>query len=232
MDDDLEARWATRQELLQTMLRAHGALGHDWRVDLAVGRFWWQAPGTAKPVVVASTRVLCSYALSNKSVLMGWANKSLPSSATVPRIAGIDDGYRDQEGVDAWRHAMRIADATSAHFLYRAPSAQSWVFLGLWDVRTAAANEAPFAAGSPWPHVRAVITELARMVAEAPDEARTLARNYGQTFIEDHLREGTSHAAPLRAVGARLVGLASGDAGVLADELEALRAEVAARERS
>lgn len=221
---DLSERWSVRQDLLGSLLRAHGAGEHDWRVDLGAGRFWWQDPASGRPSVVARTRVLCSWALSNGSMLAGWANRSLPESARVPAVPGIAPSAPCADEGEAWARAFAIADGTGAEFIYRAPNAQLWIFLGLWDVRTATAGEAPFEPGPPWAHVAAVLDNLAPV--GAPAELRLLARNYARTWIEDEARRGTRWEAPLRAFGQRLAALAERDDAALREGIGALAREV------
>jgi hypothetical protein len=228
-DDALQTRWATRQGRLQSLLADLGATGLDYRADLALGRFWWQRPD-GRPVVVASVRLLLSYARSNSSILCGWANRSIPPKATVPAVEGIADRVADCTEADAWLHATQIADAVGAHFLYRAPTPQSSAFLALWDVRAAAAGDAPFAAGSPWPHVREVLEAITAQLDEGRDVG-PLARGYGRTVAEDHMRRGTSLEAPLRAIGERLASLGgAASRETQRTTLAALRAEVAQHE--
>jgi hypothetical protein len=218
--DPLDKRWSVRQELLGTLLAAHDAQNCDYRCDLVQGHFWWQRRESGKPVVVAAARVLCSYALSDSSVLMGWANRSLPDHSRVPAVPELPERLQCNE-VEAWQLAMRIAEACGAHFIYRAPNPQLWVFLGLWDVRSAGPDEAPFVAGSPWPHVSTVIASLSEAKGERRiDELRVLLRNYGQTFIDSPIHHGTSVERPLREIGERLVALASAGEAELARGLE------------
>lgn len=227
-DDDDEAlgeRWTQRQARLQALLESHGAAGLDFRVDLGKGRFWWQ-DGDGRPVVVAATRVLSSYALSDRSVLMGWANRSLPAEATVPAVTGVPERVDDCDEPDAWHWAMRVAEAVGCHFVYRAPNPQMWVFLALWDVRAAGAGDEAFEPGSPWPYVELVLESLVAGLDEGRD-VRTLARNYGQTFVDDHLRKGTSLEAPLVAIGSRLAALGDAPTPDIRRELVALQDEVA-----
>jgi nucleotide-binding universal stress UspA family protein len=224
--DDHEApteRWNERQDRLQALLAAHGAAGLDFRADLGKGRFWWQDADGA-PVVVASVRLLLSYALSDQSVLMGWANRSVPSHATVPMVGDMAERVPDCSEADAWMWARRVADAVGAHFIYRAPSPQSWVFLGLWDVRRAGEGDEPFVAASPWPHVVDVLENLVEAVAEGRD-VRVLAHGYGRTFIESHVHRGTPAGERLRSIGERLAALANDESPELGPKLIALRDE-------
>jgi hypothetical protein len=224
-DDALRARWMDRQQRLQALVTELGGAGLDFRADLALGRFWWQSHD-GRPVIVASTRLLLSYARSDSSALCGWANRSIPPSATVPAVDGIPPRVADCTEADAWQIAMRIADAVGAHFLYRAPTPQSSVFLGLWDVRVAHEGDAPFVGGSPWPHVRRVLAAVASALDEGLD-VDALARGYGRTFAEDHLRRGTSLEAPLRAIGERLESVAGAPRAAQRVTVAALADEVA-----
>ena len=227
MNDDaaLFERWTVRQRRLEGLLDELGGAGLDFRADLELGRFWWQDP-SGRPIVVASTRLLLSFALSDASILCGWANRSIPANATVPAVVGISPRIHDCTEADAWQVAMNIADAVGAHYIYRVPTPQSSAFLALWDVRAAGDDDAPFAPGSPWPHVNDVLTEL----ASALDEGRNieaLANGYGRRFAEDHARRGTVLEAPLRAIGERLAAIAGSPPEAQRSTLVALAARVA-----
>lgn len=225
MDDHeaLTERWKERQERLQALLAANGAAGLDFRADLGKGRFWWQ-DADGRPVMVSSVRLLLSYALSDQSVLMGWANRSVPSHATVPTVAGVAERIPDCSEADAWMWVRRVADTAGAHFIYRAPSPQSWVFLGLWDVRRAGEGDDPFVVASPWPHVVDVLASLIEALAEGRD-VRVLARGYGRTFIESHVHRGTPAGERLRSIGERLAALADREPADLGPSLAALHDE-------
>jgi hypothetical protein len=205
-NDELTKRWIERQDRLDALIDAHRAGGLNYSCDLNKGRFWWRrADGT--PVVVASARALLSYALSDRSILMGWANSSFPPHATVSSIAGIPEHIAKCSEADAWLWARRVADASGAHFIYQAPSPQSLLFLGLWDVRTAAEGEDPFVPGLPWPHVVDVLEHMIEALDSGRD-VRGLARNYGRTFVESHVHRGTAVGDRLRGIGERLAALA------------------------
>jgi hypothetical protein len=224
--DDRVTRWNARQRILQQLLAANGAEGHDFRVDLGHGRFWWQDPDSGRASVVASARVLCSYAWSNQSVLAAWANQSLPEGGGVPAVPDVPDRIADCSAEEAWELALEIAEGSGAHFVYRVPSTQMWIFLGLWDVRPAGPGDAPFQASSPWPHVLEVLTQLIDHVRTNVDDTMVLARNYGHTFVENEIHEGTPTGDALRSVGERLVALGEGDPEVMPSGLAALHVEV------
>jgi len=220
--DDIFSRWQVRQDLLGAVLKAHGAEKHDWRADLGLGRFWWQAPGNGPPSVVADAKVLGSWALSNGSLLAAWENTSLPPSACVAPVAGVPARHMTRDEKEVWAWGFAIAEGSRAEFVYRAPNAQAWIFLGLWNVRSAVPGDQPFEAGPPWEHVRAVLRGIEGV---ALAELRVLARNYGRTFVEDPIRKGTRWEAPLRALGERLVAAAELDEAKLRAELKAVLAE-------
>jgi hypothetical protein len=73
-------------------------------------------------------------------------------------------------------------------------------------VRAAAEGDAPFAAGSSWPHVRKVL-EAVTADLEGGRDIGPLARGYGRTFAGDYLRRGTPLEAPLRSIGERIARL-------------------------
>lgn len=201
--------WPARAALLRQLLEAHDAADCDYRADLGRARFWWQSKRDGRPLVVAEARVLCSYALSNRTLLAAWANAQLPAVAAVAAVHDVVDVVDDADEADAWAYACAIADGCGAEFVYRAPNPQTWVFLGLWNVRAAADDDDAFVAAAPWPHARAVVGALLRVVD--PAHRRTLARNYGRSFEENALVAGTAWEAPLRAAGRQLMALAERD---------------------
>lgn len=216
-------RWNERQAALGALLRAHGAEQHEFRVDLGEGRFWWQDEAGV-PSVVAETKVLGSWALSNGSVLAGWANRSLPPGAVTAVVAGVPERDLIDDELDVWDWALAIAEGAGADFVYRAPNPQNWIFLGLWNVRTAAKDEARFLPGSPWAHVRAVLGELS--APRDDGERRTLMRNYGLSFVDHAATRGTRWEKPLRVIGEELISLASAPAVQVAAGLKSLAAKI------
>ncbi|HEU4410095.1 MAG TPA: hypothetical protein VFS43_32875 [Polyangiaceae bacterium] len=226
MDDERarEERWEATQERLKTLLERHGAVGLDFRIDLVEGRFWWLR-SDGSPALVASARVLLSYAPSSRSILMGWANPSLAPTAAVPEIEGAPARLTDCDADDGWRWAMRLGDACGADFLYRAPNAQTWLFLGLWGVRDATPGDALPTPQAPWPHVQRVLEALLGRHREGQDVG-PVARNYGLSFVEERAHRGGPFEAPLRRVGERLVELADGDPDTLGEGLKALYAQI------
>jgi hypothetical protein len=239
-DESLGLRWRIRQDLLIKQVEALGQRRRlDFRADLARGRFWWQ-DADGRPVIVASTRLLLTYAASNRSALCGWANKSIPEAATVPPVEGLQERIADCTEEDAWEHAMRVAEAVGAHFIYRAPNAQVTSFLGLWDVRPAVEGDEPFVAGPPWPYVRQVLAALSTHLKQRETLSEKIVykqidavfRSYGRTLVDDQLRRGTSCEAALRGMGEKLIAAAEATPEVKAKVLAELEADVARCEPS
>lgn len=213
-------------QVLASILRAHGAEGVDYRVDLRSEKFWWQG-SDGVPLVQARTRVICSYALSNQSVLMGWANKSLPAQACIAPVQGMSDSYSELSERGAWQVAAQAALGAGAHFLYRAPNPQMWIFLGLWDVKTAESG-AQTAPRSPRQHVLAVLQQLSGV--EVAGHRRVLMRNYGASLRESAsgLHAGQPWEAVVDGIGARLVALADADESEIAGGFAEMVAEAEA----
>ena len=209
---DLFARWQARQDDLAARLAEWGASGHEYRVDLANGRFWWQDED-GRVTVEADCKGILSYALSNRSVMMAWAVKSLQGGAVIGPIEGMSEYHPNCDEGTAWDLALKAADGCGCDYVYRAPSAQDWFFLALWNVRLAAGNPAPEPHGTPAEHVHRVIDGLIAKATSggAPEELATLLRNYGQDIVESSRRtwRGSPWEAELRAVGTALQAAAT-----------------------
>ena len=76
-----------------------------------------------------------------------------------------------------------------------------------------------------------VLTQLIDHVRINLGDTQVLARNYGHTFLENELHEGTPTGDVLRSVGERLVALAEGDPALLPSGLAALHVEVSSYEQ-
>jgi hypothetical protein len=202
---DLVARWARRQQRLVARLRELGAEHHDYRLDVARGLIWWLPSRGGEPTAVARSAVLGSWALSSGSILAAWENRSLPDGASVPAVASVPARLVTRDEQDAWCWAWLTAEGAGAEFVYRASTPQSWIFVGLWEVRGAAAGERPDPPDAPWAHVAQV---LAALVELGDHEARVLTRNYGRGFIASPAHGGTPFEAPLQAIGRRMLALA------------------------
>lgn len=230
--DGLLDRWRRRQEGLAALLEEFQVTDYEFRVDLEKGMFYWVEPD-ATPRLVADCRVLCSYALSNHSVLASWANPHLSDSAVVDPILDLPESLQECNEEDAWAFAIKIADASGADFLYRAPDPQVMVFLGLWNVRPPAPGE-EFKATTPAEFVVGLL-ELLTQAAEDPDRSRPelgrLFVNYGKT-LRHHARyvhRGTPEEDRLMRCGARLIDIgeqmAPGSLDSALQELRSLQAE-------
>ncbi len=129
--DSTTISWQDKQEQLKHFLAEHQAEEAPYRVDLGEGKiFWVNEMGLS--LAVADCKVLLSYALSNRSILMAWANASLAPDTGIEALDGFESIYHDCDPEHVWQLAMAAADEVGAEALYRAPSPQSWVMLGLW----------------------------------------------------------------------------------------------------
>ncbi|MBI3929052.1 MAG: hypothetical protein HY319_26145 [Armatimonadetes bacterium] len=207
--DELFERWQRRQTNLGIRLEEMGAAHCDFRVDLGVRKFFWvDAQGVA--LAAADTRVLCSYALSDRSVLMAWANPHLDSEAAIEAVPGMRDRVDGCDEADAWQLAVQAADAAGADYVYRAPGPQTMVFLGLWNLRMALAES--FEAGSPAPFVLKILISMEKLVVDpiaVPERLGALLANYGETLNQQaaHLYLGSPYFGPLKRVGNTMIGL-------------------------
>jgi hypothetical protein len=171
--------WQDKQDRLRAFLASHGAEDAPYRVDLGERKIYW-VDEQGLSLVVADCKVLLSYALSNRSVMMAWANSSLAPECGIPEIDGFEEDYPDCEPEDVWSLATDAGSAVGAQALYRAPSPQSWVMLGLWNMRPGGPEQ--FYSGSPRSHV---LTVLNRLVDHPyPDELAVLLDNYAESFLQ------------------------------------------------
>jgi hypothetical protein len=216
-----ESQWQRKQEALRLYLADHGAEEAPYRVDLGEQKIFW-IDGMGLSLVVADCKVLLSYALSNRSVMMAWANSSLAPECGISEIEGVPPYYTDCEPEDVWELAVSAASAVDAEAIYRSPSPQSWVMLGLWNLRPGGAEQ--FYSGSPKEHVIMVL----RRLTEHPSsqEWAVLLDNYAESFLQmaGHPHKGTEYEPQLRDTARdmrNLLGLAA------AEERELLQAELA-----
>ena len=215
--------FTTKAQVLGSVLRAHDAENADFRVDLREGKFWWQ-DSDGVPLLEARTAVVCTYALSNQSVLMAWGNQSLPPSACLPAVEDMQMAYDGQTAGDVWALAAQAAAGAGAEFLYRAPNPQTWIFLALWGVRTAG-DDAATPPRAPRKHVLEILDHLRGM--RPSEEQVLLLTNYGTALCESAVDFHAGHpwAALVGDIGARLVALASAAEDEVEAALAALKAE-------
>lgn len=193
--------WQIKQDRLRDFLTKYGAADAAYRVDLSERKiFWVDALGLS--LVVADCKVLLSYALSNRSVMMAWANTSLAPDCGVDETEGFDSYYGDCDPEDVWEITTEIGSVVGAEALYRAPSPQSWVMLALWNLRQGGAEQ--FYSGSPSNHV---ITVLQRLI-EHPNhsELAVLLDNYAESFLQmaGHPHKGSEFEAVLKDAARRM----------------------------
>lgn len=189
------SEWDDKQAAFLSFLQEHGAEQAPYRVDLEEQKIYWVDEHELS-LVVADCKVLLSYALSNHSVMMGWANRSLMPGCAVDKVEEIDDVYADCHPEEVLALATYVADKAGAQAIYRTPSPQSWVMLGLWNLRTGGAEQ--FTSGSPASHVLQVVVSL----LNHPDfeERQVLLDNYAESFLQmaSHPYKATEYDARLK----------------------------------
>ena len=149
--------WQEKQDRFLEFLVERGADEAAYRVDLEKRKIYW-VNELGLSLAVADCRVLLTYALSNNSVMMGWANLSLSEGSAIEKIEGMEDVYSDCGPEDVWSLSVRAASWVQADAVYRTPSPQSWIMLGLWNLRPGGAEQ--FTSGSPRGHVLKVLESL------------------------------------------------------------------------
>lgn len=188
--------WQHKQEYFLDFLQTHNADSSPYRVDLDKKKIYW-VNDEGNSLVVADCRVLLSYALSNNSVMMAWVNSSLAEGSAIEEVEEMKDIYPDCEPEDVWEIAMRAGTAAGAEAIYRTPSPQAWVMLGLWNLRPGSGEE-QFETGSPRSHVLQVVQSLLNY----PDyrERQVLIDNYAESFLQmaSHPYKNTTYADELR----------------------------------
>lgn len=187
--------WQKKQDVFLAFLEEHGAQEAPYRVNLEQRKIFWLGPEN-RTLVVADCRVILTYALSNESVMMGWANRSFASEQAVEPVEGVADYYQEMTPEDVWGLTMEVATAAQAEYLYRAPSPQSWVMLALWNLRTG--GDERFTSGSPKRHVLEVLEMLRNHGDNA--ELMVLLNNYAESFLQmaGHSHADTDYREPLR----------------------------------
>lgn len=196
--------WAYKQEQLRTFLEKHGAAEAPYRVDLGERKiFWVDQHGLS--LVVADCKVLLSYALSNRSVMMAWANSSLTPDCGISELEGFHPYYSSCEPEDVWSLATGVGSAIEAEALYRAPSPQSWVMLGLWNLRPGGPEQ--FYSGSPKSHILTVLKRL--LEHPHPSELAVLLDNYSESFLQmaAHPHKGTDFETELQSTAREMRNL-------------------------
>jgi hypothetical protein len=171
--------WEEKQAEFLQFLETHSADKAPYRVDLEEKKIYWVDEHELS-LVVADCKVLLSYALSNNSVMMAWANRSLAPGSAVEQVEELDDVYADCDQEQVWALSTFVAGHAGAQAIYRTPSPQSWVMLGLWNLRAGGAEQ--FTSGSPKSHVLQVIQSLLRHPDF--DERQVLLDNYAESFLQ------------------------------------------------
>lgn len=173
------SNWEEKQSRFLQFLEEHGAGEAPYRVDLEKRKIYW-VDEQELSLVVADCLILLSYALSNHSVMMGWANLSLEEGCAVEEVPGVHEIYTDCTPDEVWALSTYVADQVGAEAIYRTPSPQSWVMLALWNLRPGGAEQ--FTSGSPRGHVLQVIQSL--LIHPDFGERQVLMDNYAESFLQ------------------------------------------------
>jgi hypothetical protein len=202
-------KWARRGARLLRMLAAHGARDHEFRVDLKEGRFVWIGPD-GRVSAEARAEPLCSYTQATSALTMAWADPLLRSTG-VPRIDIMPSERDALDEEQAWRVAMRAAEASGAEYLYRVAAPHAWYFLGLRDLSFQPAR-ASFTPGTPVGLVLRGIEETRQAIlsrAEPADVVRDRLARMGDALQHeaDYAYRGTDWVARLSRAGKRLLQL-------------------------
>ncbi len=195
-----------RETSLYRFLKAHGAENAGYRVDLQRGVIFWVG-AEGQTLAAADCKAILSYALSNRSVLMAWANPSLGGDGRIERQPDFADQYFEQNEGQVWAIATAAAQSAEATAVYRTTSPQVWVMLGLWNLR--AGHDEAFRASSPGVYVVQVLERLA--VHPDQDELPVLLDNYAETFLQmvSHSHRGTEYEGPLKDTAREMRNLLS-----------------------
>lgn len=222
----LEDEWQDKQARLRNYLRDHGAEEAPYRVDLGERKIFW-VDELGLSLVVADCRVILSYALSNRSVMMAWANSSLAPDCGISELEGFPPYCHDCEPEDVWELAVTAASAAEAEAIYRSPSPQSWIMLALWNLRPGGAEQ--FYSGSPREHILLVLNRMIEY-QDSP-EWQVLLDNYAESFLQmaDHPHKGTSFESELRDTARAMRNLLALADPSRRDELNAKLGELIAR---
>ena len=141
---------------------------------------------------------------------------------------------------------MRLAEESSAEFLYRVASPSYLVFLGLWNVLPALEGAAELESGSPQAFVMGVLDSLTTALQEQRGDPAALSRlfvNRGESLLQNaqYLYGDRSDSGLVRRTGNALVemgnsfgqrrfgllrpaALSDAEAGGMATQLARLRA--------
>ncbi|UQA60916.1 DUF6882 domain-containing protein [Polyangium aurulentum] len=208
-EEALVVKWARRGARLLRMLSAHGARDHEFRVDLKEGRFVWISPD-GRVSAEARAEALCSYAQATSALTMAWADPLLKTTG-VPRIDVMPSEQDALDEEQAWRVAMRAAEASGAEYLYRVAAPNAWYFLGLRDLSFQPAR-ASFTPGTPVGLVLRGIDETRQAIlsgAEPADVVRDRLSRTGGAFLHeaDYAYRGTDWVSRLSRAGKRMLQL-------------------------
>lgn len=182
-----------------------GAEGQAWRVDLSVGRFGFYRGG--EPILVAEAKLLCTWGVQSRALVMGWANADVVGGAVIAALDGFDARYVDVEAHDAETIAMVAADRVGADAFHRVTEGAVWAWIGLWNPRIPDDTDRARVSG-PEPFVARLIASL---IGDAePDDVHAddlAARCANAAAICDRVA-GDRETTPLSAARLRELAVA------------------------
>jgi hypothetical protein len=210
LEDEIVLKWAHRGARLLRMLSAHGAREHEFRVDLREGRFVWISPD-GRVSAEARAQALCSYAQATSALTMAWADPLLKTVG----IHRIDRMPSERDALDeeqAWRVAMRAAEASGVEYIHRVAAPNAWYFIGLRDLTFQPARSS-FTPGTPVGLVLRGVEETRQAIlsrAEPAEVVRDRLSRTGSALLHeaDYAYRGTDWVARLSRAGKRLLQLA------------------------
>ena len=211
--------WERKQARLRDFLTARGAEHAPYRVDLQEGKIYWVSP-LGLSLALADCKMICSYALSNRSILMSWANESVNPNAAIGEMERLPNMVSDCEPEEVWELSQVVGEAVGADALFRATSPQSWIMLALWRLRDGGAEQ--FKAGSPRRHIAKVLDKLA--AHDDYSERRILLDNYAESFLQlaSQPHKGSEYEEPLRILARSMRNLLALTDQEMTTELERL----------
>lgn len=156
-DGEALGRWTERQQALHALIRDLGVDGQPWRVDLAAGRVAYYVD--EEPVLVAEAKLLCTWGLRTRALVMGWANAGIVGGAVIEPLDGFEPRYVSIDAHAAEAIAIAAADRVGADAFHRVADGSVWAWFGLWSPRRATEADRAMVAG-PEPFVARLIASL------------------------------------------------------------------------
>ncbi|MDQ4077398.1 MAG: hypothetical protein M3220_14275 [Chloroflexota bacterium] len=139
-EQELIERWQARQARLAESLESWGATDGERFVEWEAGLIVWLA-WSGEPTATAEMKALCSYDIADALLMMAWAGEGAEKGAVIDSVPDVPDYVEHCSEEEAWLWAMQLAEMSRADYLYRIATPTYLVFLGLWNVGPALADE-------------------------------------------------------------------------------------------